>query len=267
MSVEDLVPVLQGLAGAYGKVAGSLGQTTQHRLRLTAIRPGSAKLILDVWDTMGRNSGQLQVAGALVASAVAIVGIIISVIQSKKHTKGEPHSTKLDATTGSISIINSQNVAITVSPAAYNVFKENLIDTDLSRIVRPLEQDQIVSSSLTVTEGTTIHRESITLAEKSLFEITDTSITTTKETWLTGQINSMTKSSNSGHIYLSDGNRVHYKIKADSPSTYYGLFGHSGLVKVRCVAKMDENLRPTELEIFEMVPLQSKLPFDDTSGQ
>ena len=83
---------------------------------------------------------------------------------------------------------------------------------------------------------------------------------TTKETWLTGQINSMVKSTNSGHIYLSDGSRVHYTIKAERPTDYYGLFGHNGLVKIRCIAHMDENLRPTELEVFEMIPLQPSLP-------
>ena len=232
----------------------------QHRLRLTAIRPGSAKLLLDIWDTLGRNAGQLQVVGGLVAAALAILGIIISVIQLKKHTKNEPYSTRLEGLSGSISVINSQNVAITVIPSAYTAFKEKMIDGDLSRIIRPLEEGKVNSTALEVTHGTTTHRESITLSEKSLFEVGETCATTTKETWLTGQINSMTKSTNSGHIYLSDGSRVHYKLKADKPSDYYGLFGHSGLVRVRCIAKMDENLRPTELEIFEMVPLQPSLP-------
>lgn len=270
MSLDDLVPVLQGLAGAYGKVAGSQGLTVQHRLRLTAIRPGSARLILDVWDMLGRNAGQLQVVGSFTAAALAIVGIIIAVIQLKKHIKNEPHSTKLDAGSGSIAVINSQNVAITVSLSAYTVFKEKLIDGDLSRIARPLEEGKVNTSALEVTHGKTTHRESIMLSEKPLFEVAETTVTTTKETWLTGRINSMTKSTNSGHIYLSDGNRVYYKLKAEKPSDYYGLFGHSGLVKVRCVAKMDENLRPTELEIFEMIPLQPNLPLfpaEDSDNQ
>ena len=100
MSLDDLVPVLQGLAGAYGKVSGSHGLNVQHRLRLTAIKPGSAKLVLDVWDIVGRNAGQLQVVGALVAAALSILGIIIAVIQLKKHTKNEPYSTKLDGISG-----------------------------------------------------------------------------------------------------------------------------------------------------------------------
>ena len=77
-----------------------------------------------------------------------------------------------------------------------------------------LRKAKITSSSIEVTSGKTIRRESITLHEKPLFEVVETAITTTKETWLTGQINSMTKSTNSGHIYLSDGSRVYYKIKS-----------------------------------------------------
>jgi hypothetical protein len=267
MSLDDLVPVLQGVAGAYGKVSGSQGLTIQHRLRLTAIRPGSAKLVLDVWDTLAKNAVQLGVVGGLVTAAVGILATIISVIQLKKHTRNEPYSTSLNGLNGSIAVINSQNVAITVSPSAYTVFKEKLIDGDLSRIARPLEEGKVISSALEVIHGAITERESISLSEKPLFDVVETTVTTTKETWLTGQINSMTKSTNSGHIYLSDGNRVHYRIKAERPSDFYGLFGHVGLVRVRCIAKMDENLRPTELEIFEMVPLQRMLPFPaDGSG-
>ncbi len=85
-----------------------------------------------------------------------------------------------------------------------------------------------------------------------------------KETWLTGQIDAMTKSTNSGFVYLTDGTRVYFKITAENPGLYYGLFAHNGLVKMHCVAHLDENLRPLRLDISEMLPLQPDL-FGDNS--
>jgi hypothetical protein len=264
MALENLVPALQGFAGAYGKVAGYQGLSVQHKLRLIGIRPGSVRLILDVWEMLGKNSAQLQSVTALSTLAMAVVSVIIQVIQAKKHTKNEPFSTNLDGNTGTVNIFNTQNAAISMSPADFNIFREKLIDSDLSRIVKPLEQGRIDSSTVSVSsaDGQRIS-ETITAAEKSLFDVGDNAVTTTRETWLTGQINSMTKSTNTGYLYLADGSRVHFRIKSDNPSELYDLFAHRGLVRLRGVAHMDENLRPTELDVFEMIPLQPTLPFGD----
>lgn len=73
--------------------------------------------------------------------------------------------------------------------------------------------------------------------------------------WLIGIIDSMNKSSNSGHIYLADGTRVHYKIKSDWPDQFYPLFSHDGPVRVRCVANFDDTLKPTSVDIYEIIPV------------
>jgi hypothetical protein len=265
MAVEDLVPVLQGIAGAYGKVSAARGNTTQHKLRLVAIRPGSAKLILDVWQMVNDNSGQIQAVSNLVEASMAVMAVIVSVIALKKHTKGEPYSTKIDGQNGLINIVNSQHVSLAVSLQDFNIFKERLIDQDLSRVVRPLEAGRIDESKVSVSApGFPPLSEKITASEKGLFDTGEASVTKTAETWITGQINSMTKSTNSGHIYLNDGSRVYFKLKTDSPGAYYNLFGHNGPVKVRCIAHMDESFRPTSLDVFEIIPLQSTFPFSDS---
>lgn len=260
MAVEDIVPVLQGFAGAYGKLAASQRIVTQHKLRLVAMRPGSAKLILDIWEMIGKNVPSLQAVSALVGSAMAVLGSIIAIIQLKKHTKNEPYSTKVDGTTGLVNVINADHVALAVSLSDFNIFKDKMIETDLARIVRPLESGHIDESKISVNgSGHVPLDEKITAAERPLFDIAESAITTTKETWITGQINSMTKSTNSGYMYLNDGSRVHFKLKGDNPSLYYGLFGHEGLVRVRCVAHVDDSFRPTELDVYEMIPLQLSL--------
>ena len=49
MSIQDIVPVLQGFASAYGKIASSDDPSSTHRLRITGIRRGSADILLEVW--------------------------------------------------------------------------------------------------------------------------------------------------------------------------------------------------------------------------
>ena len=265
MAVEDIVPVLQGFAGAYNKVAGMRGVSTQHKLRLTDIRPGSALLVLDIWNTLAENRQTIQAAAPLVSMAMAIVGTIIGVIKLKKHTRGKPYSTKAEGVSGDVTVINTENVEINCELEQFNIYKEELIDADLSKIVRPLEEGRIDDTDIRVeAEGHETLEETISASDKLLFDKGDTSITTTKETWLTGQINSMVKSTNTGHIYLNDGNRVHFSIKAKTPADYYQIFSHRGLVKVRCVAHMDESLNPTHLDVFEMIPIQPNL-FDSES--
>ena len=213
------------------------GVSTQHKLRLTDIRPGSAVLVLDIWNTLAENRQTIQAAATVVSTAMAIVGTIIGVIKLKKHTRGKPYSTKVEGVSGDVTIINTENVAMNCELEQFNIFKEESIDADLSKIVRPLEEGRIDDTDIRVeAEGHETVEETISASDKPLFDKGDTSITTTKETWLTGQINSMVKSTNTGHIYLNDGNRVHFSIKAESPADYYQIFSHRGLVKVRCVA-------------------------------
>lgn len=173
MSPDDLVPVLEAFAGAYGKIGAASGKTVQHRFRLAAIQSGSASLLLDVSDTTTKNAATLQAVGQVVSAAMAILGTLITVIKIKKHTKGEPHSTKLDGNTGGISIFNSQNVEITVNPSDYAAFTEKMIDADLSRIARPLETGRIDSSQLTATDGKKPLSETIAASEKWLFDVVE----------------------------------------------------------------------------------------------
>jgi hypothetical protein len=262
MSVDDLVPVLQGFASAYGKIAAEKGYSTQHRLRVAGIHKGSANIILDVWETIGRNSQHLQAVGTLSAAVVGVVMLLLQVVKVKKHVKKQPYSAEVDSAAGGIAIVNSENVSLTISTEVYNLFKEKTVDGDLSRIVRPLEPERVDTSSIIVQTGAQRTEETISVTEKKYFDVASTVAANTGETWLTGTINSMTKSSNSGHVYLADGTRVHYKLVNDHPEQFYSMFQHRGPVKVRCVAQLDENLRPTNLDVFDIVPLQRSLDFD-----
>jgi hypothetical protein len=259
MALDDLIPALQGFAGAYGKIAASKGYTTHHKLRLVGIRRGSANIILDIWDGASKNSQQLQAIGSVVAAAMSVLTVLFQVINVKKHTEKRPYREDVSAGLGDINIINSKNVSLSISVDAYNVLKNELIDSDLAKIVAPLQSGQVDESELSVNADGVRLGVTVTATDKQYFETAKEPATSTGEMWLIGTINSMTKSTNSGYIYLADGTRVYYKIKGEKPDRFYWLFSHGGPVKVRCVANLDDSLKPTSLDVFEMVAMQEPL--------
>jgi hypothetical protein len=108
MSIEDIVPVLQGFASAYGKIASEQGVGVQHRIRITGVERGSANILLEVWDTLGKMADPLASASILAGAASVIVSSIIGVIRLKKHLKNRPYTTKVSGH-DTVSVINSSN--------------------------------------------------------------------------------------------------------------------------------------------------------------
>ncbi|MGH3056369.1 MAG: hypothetical protein ACRDL7_15450, partial [Gaiellaceae bacterium] len=85
MSIEDIVPVLEGFASAYGKIAVEKGAGVQHRIRITGVTRGSANILLEVWDALNKASGPLTSLQVLGGAASAIVLTIMGVVRLKKH--------------------------------------------------------------------------------------------------------------------------------------------------------------------------------------
>jgi len=258
MSVEDIVPVLQGFASAYGKVASSRRLDTQHRLRFTGIQKGSADILLEVWHALAEVSPQLQALGVIGGAAAFVVGTILGGVRLRKHVKRKAFTERIGPH-NTIVVSNSENVTIEVSADVYEVFKSGLIDPDLSKVARPLVPGKIDAAELVVTTDQATTRERITAEERPLFDTASITVTTTQETWLEGQFNSLTKTTLGGHFILIDGTRVFYEYKGDAPDGFPAVFAYSGPVRVRCIAHLDENLKVNKLEIFEVVRLQREL--------
>ena len=258
MSVEDIVPVLQGFASAYGKVAASKNLETQHRLRITGVRKGSADILLQVWHALGDVSPQLQALGVIGGSAVFVVTTILGVIRLRKHVKRKPFSERIGSN-NFIVVSNSDNVTIEVSSDVYNVFKSGLIDPDLNKITRPLVQGKINAAQIIASHGGDTESERISVDERPLFELGELTVTSTKETTLTGQFNSLTKSTLAGYFNLLDGSRVFYEYRGEHPEQFPSIFAKSGPVRVRCIAYLDENLKVNKLEIFDVEHIQGDL--------
>jgi hypothetical protein len=260
MSIEDIVPVLQGFASAYGKIASEQGVGVQHRIRITGVEKGSANILLEVWEALGNMSDPLTSASILVGAASVVVTSIIGVIKVKKHLKNRPYTTRV---TGhdTVSVINSSNVSLEMPINIYNIFKAETIDADIAKIVRPLERGRIDAAEIiAMAETMAPIRERIDASERQYLEANELVVASTKEAWITGQLNSLTKSTEAGHIYLTDGTRVPYRWVGGPSGRLHHIFGtYAGVVRVYGVVYLDENLKPTRIDISDIERVQGDL--------
>ncbi len=269
MSIEDIVPALQGFSSAYGKIVAWKGIETKHNIRITGVRKGSFDSLIEVWEWVGNNADHLQAVGAVVGGATGIVALIMQVIKLKKHTENKPYTEKVAHNTGNVSLIsvtNSENVTVDFPLEAFSLFKEKLLDQELSKIARPIESGKIESATIKAEVDNSVIEQSISTKEKPYFELETVSITKTQEVWLTGSFNSLTKTTNKGSFILTDGSRVSYRLASEKPEELYHFFIHKGPVKVRCIANMDENLKVSSLDIFEVQKTQLDI-FDSSENE
>ena len=267
MSIEDIVPVLQGFSSAYGKIAATDDPDSIHRLRITGVRPGSADIILEVWKTIGENVDSLTVASFLTAGGYFIVRKIIEVIKLKRHIKKQPFRERINAE-NSIVVSNCNNVNIEVPLEIFELFKSGQIDSDLNKMMSPLEEGRIDSAEFSARspDGITL-QERITAEERPYFDVNENITTTTRETWLIVKLNALFKSTKSGWAYLSDGSRVYYRYVGQNQTKLLQLFSYSGPVRVSCIAHLDENLKVRELEIFDLQKSQEELFQSQSNAQ
>ena len=258
MALQDVIPVLQGFSGAYTKIASDKASEVTHRIELTAVRQGSADIVLQVLtdnkELIGAVAG-LAVIGSTVAFPIA--KMIFDVVRIKKHVGAEPSDERIVAE-NSIVVSNANNVEIVVDRPTYELYKSRKIEKDLALLAKPLVEGKIESAEFDVrgSNEQTLN-ERLTVEDRPLFEITDLAITTTRETELVARLNSLTKSTNSGYLYLQSEKRIFYRYSGDDPSKLLSIFGnYDGPVKIRCIAQMDDNLDVLSLEIFEIDRMQ-----------
>lgn len=266
MSLEDMVPALQGFSSAYGKIASLLSLETQHKLRVTGVKRGSFHILLEAWNTLSTNKDQLSMVGDLAAitpvgvvGAYKIVSWIIGVIKATKHTQRKPYTEKINPEDRTVVITNHNNVLLEVPLEVFKIYKDGLISQDLNKITRPLEEDKIKSTNISAKSGSKTEGEDIDLDQKQFFDVEEIIVTETKEMWLTGILNSLTKTTNRGYFYLNDGTRTTYHLASNNPELMYRFFIMKGPVKLRCKASLDENLKPTQIEVYQIVPIQEGL--------
>ncbi|MGC9603504.1 MAG: hypothetical protein ABSF47_03490, partial [Minisyncoccia bacterium] len=262
MSLEDMIPALQGLSSAYGKIAVLQNPEARHSLRVTGVGRGTFHILIEAWNFLVQNQDQVILAAAvadIMSPAFSVVKSIIGVARATKHVKNQPYTEKINGVNQTINITNCDNVTLEVPLGIYQIYKDGLIKQDLNKITGSLAEAKIDSATIKVKSNKETEQETITLQEKKFFEVEEIVTTVTKEMWLTGVLNSLTKTTNRGSFYLNDGTRISYHLAGDRPEEMYQYFIYRGSVKIRCVASLDENLKPVQVDIFEIVPLQSPL--------
>ena len=275
MSVEDIVPILQGFASAYGTVAKIHDPNSTHDLRIVDVRPGSADIVLDVLHFVDNNMMEI-VRNTGTGIACFIFKKIIDVIKTKKHVKNKKHTVNIIGDNNNVVVINSSNESLDMNRGSYGLFDKGKLDRPLDRITSPLQEGRIHSAEIQAEsfEGEVLH-EKIELPERIYFRNEDKEETSTEdkeetstmETWLEVQLNSLTKSTNNRYLHLSDKTRVAYSYKGDFPEKLYQIFGtHNDLVRIKCIAYLDENLKITRVDIFDIEPHQGE-PFTNPGAE
>lgn len=267
MSLQDVIPVLQGLSGAYDKLSKIENSNVTHRIVLSGFRRGSADIILEVYqglidnaETIGAIAGLVTGGMSLRGTAFEIMKMIFDVIRIIKHIGADASSERITVENG-IVINNSSNVQITVPTSSYKLYKDGKLKKDLDYLTRPLVEGGIDAADFKVraNNGETFSQR-VTAEERPYFENKDIEETTTKEMEITAILNSLTKTTNKGRLYLLDGRRVSYRYSGDDYSNFCSIFGtYNGAVKMQCKVKLNEQSEPVFLDILQIERVQQEM--------
>lgn len=268
--IEDLVPALQGFSSAYGKIASNYSQNLNHKIRVESFKPGSFIVSLSTTILEHRDALDVAANAATVVGSIGNVGTVvykvidyvIKTLSAKKHIKNKPFTQQVNYNSGSVVIINADNVELTVPLEVYQIVKAKTIDTDLNKIASLIDEENIKELSITYEKNGEVVSEKIDADSKKYFNIDDTAVSETKDSWITCKINSLTKTTNRGQAYLPDGTRVGFKLAGETPDNLYKHFAHKGWVKMYCKVKLDESLKPIELDVYDIQQIEYELPFE-----
>jgi hypothetical protein len=157
-------------------------------------------------------------------------------------------------------VTNIDNSTLVVPPQALELFLEKLVDSHLSKIAAPLQENNINSAELkAVDDAGNILEAIITSGEREYFR-PDAAIETLRETEVVGRLVSLNKENNRGTFKLGNNVSVRYHyIGADSDS-FHSDFSYKGPIRAFVLARFDENLIPIHFDIRSIQRLQSELP-------
>ena len=261
MSISDIVPALQGLASAYGKISAEENLKVQHTIRVTGVRKGSFEILLEVCATPEAINNAVLVGGVAFSAGISaklVIEKLVAVIKLSKHVNKNNFNTTVEGS-DNISVTNSENVTVSFPLNVYQIYTSGLIKNDIAKIAEPLSPDKIDSATIKVDSV----EEVISYTDKALFDTQNVEVTKTQRMTLKGWLNSLTKTTNRGYFNLKDGSRVTYSLAVENPETLYQYFIHKGPVEIDCEAHLDENLKPILLDVYSITPLQSELGFQN----
>lgn len=261
MDIDEVVTALQGFGNAYSKVATQIAPEASHQLKVTAIRESSFDLFIAAAIFTGKNVEAIETIKSAVNTAKFAFHVIAEVIGLKKHTKSEPYTTRVEGTTGNVTIINAEKIEFNVTMSAFEMFRNKSLDQDLGKIVAPLSEGKINSAQLTEEDGVA---DSVTIQSSERAYFRESSQVSKEERQVIGSLVSLNKESNRGTFRFGDGKAVRYSFVGDDKDRFHSIFSHKGPIKASAAIEFDENLNPLHMEIRDADTFQ--IPFN-FSGQ
>jgi len=266
MNVDDVIRALQGFSGAYIKISSWIAPDARQELKVTAIKNESFDLIVLAGLYLASTGDLFEKIDASINVAKFAFGLFADVIGLKKHTKQLPYTARVDGDGNNVTIINAENVTMTVPLPAFEMYREKLLDNDLAKITNPLSQGRITEAELReeAEEGIGV---TINNGEREYFT-PESEVTTIKEQEVTGTLVSLNKKSNRGTFEFGNGHTARYLFVGDDKDAFHRDFAHKGPVKVTADIEFDENLTPMYLAIKRVSPSQMRLglPEPNNSG-
>ena len=161
MSLQDVIPILQGFSGAYATLVNKKYPKTSHQIYISDIRPGSVDIVLEAWQWVTENTDTLTTAAAPILAQPDMVFSIMSTIfelsKLKIHISNEAYTEQV-GDGQNIAINNAENVTLNFHHETYQIYKDGDLDGNMRNLVQPLEPGRINSAEFKVTsqDGKTI---------------------------------------------------------------------------------------------------------------
>jgi hypothetical protein len=256
MDINEVVAALQGFSSAYAKVSSKVAPEAHHQLKVTAIRESSFDLFI-VAAILLTQSGDLFEQIKLVSSAAKYTfQLITEVINVKKHAKSQPCTTRIDGSNNNITVINAENVELSISLPAFEMYRDKVLDADVSKIIAPLCEGKINTAQLKE-DNENGAEVCVNSSEQDYFR--QSSEITKAEKVVIGTLVSLNKETNRGTFKFGNGNTIRYAFIGEDKDRFHLDFAHKGPVRVVAIVEFDENLTPLHLDIKNVEAAQIAL--------
>ncbi len=263
MDVDDVIKSLQGFSGAYIKVSSEIAPDARQELKVTAIKDESFDLIVFAGLYLVSTGDLFEKIDSTINVAKFAFSLIADVMGLKKHTKQLPYTSHIEGDRNNVTIINAENISVTVPLPAFEMFRDKLLDNDLAKITGPLAQGRITEAELREEEEGGI-RVTVNNDERQYFT-PEREVTTIKEQEVTGTLVSLNKKTNRGTFEFGNRHTPRYLFVGEDKDRFHADFSYKGPVKVTADIEFDENLTPIYLGIKQVSHAQMRLELSQST--
>lgn len=272
IGVDDLLSALNGFSGAYYKLAERESLDVSQRIKVTGISKSSANVHLEILQWAAAHPVVSTVAsgvGAAIAAkgteigkaatkkiAEVVINRMVNIAKAKKHIQRGNYTTEVTGDGNTVIIINGVNARLPVNQDDLKILEEGTIDNELDKMASPLREDSIDAFEIRhdQKEIPDLHIDAV---DRPYFARQRREATVTQELMMTGMMASISKTTNSGTFITDTGRKIRFKLSEEARiPELYRQFAHLGPVRVKCKARLDDNLDVISIEISEVTPIQ-----------